>query len=67
MPHNTLDTLKNFKIGNKSCQFYSLPALGKSLGIDVQRLPVSIRIVIQGRNFDVPLKSYIRYKTQTKI
>ncbi|MGE8703702.1 MAG: aconitase family protein, partial [Achromobacter sp.] len=54
MPHNTLDTLKNFKIGNKSCQFYSLPALGKSLGIDVQRLPVSIRIVLESvlRNCD---------------
>src|SRR6478609_975674 len=54
MPHNTLDTLKNFKIGNKSCQYYSLPALGKSLGIDVQRLPVSIRIVLESvlRNCD---------------
>ena len=54
MPHNTLDTLKNFKIGNTSCQFYSLPALGKSLGIDVQRLPVSIRIVLESvlRNCD---------------
>ena len=35
MPHNTLDTLKNFKIGNKSCQYYSLPALGKSLGLSL--------------------------------
>lgn len=54
MPHNTLDTLKNFKIGNKSCQYYSLPALGKSLGIDVQRLPVSIRVVLESvlRNCD---------------
>ncbi|KAG0742393.1 hypothetical protein G6F24_016493 [Rhizopus arrhizus] len=56
MPHNTLDTLKNFKIGNKSCQYYSLPALGKSLGIDVQRLPVSIRIVLESvlRNCQCP-------------
>lgn len=54
MPHNTLDTLQNFKIGNKSCQYYSLPALGKALGIDVQRLPVSIRIVLESvlRNCD---------------
>ena len=54
MPHNTLDTLKNFKIGNKSCQYYSLPALGKALGVDVQRLPVSIRIVLESvlRNCD---------------
>lgn len=54
MPHNTLDTLKTFKIGKKTCQFYSLPALGQSLGIDVQRLPVSIRIVLESvlRNYD---------------
>ncbi len=54
MPHNTFDTLKNFKIGKKSCQFYSLPALGKSLGVDVQRLPISVRIVLESvlRNCD---------------
>jgi len=54
MPHNTFNTLQNFKLGNKSCQFYSLPALGKALGVDVQRLPVSIRIVLESvlRNCD---------------
>ncbi|MGU9992476.1 aconitate hydratase AcnA [Bordetella avium] len=54
MPHNTLDTLKTFKIGKNTCQYYSLPALGKSLGIDVSRLPVSIRIVLESvlRNCD---------------
>ncbi len=54
MPHNTFDTLKTFKIGKKTCQYYSLPALGKSLGIDVSRLPVSIRIVLESvlRNCD---------------
>ncbi|VFR33659.1 Aconitate hydratase @ 2-methylisocitrate dehydratase [plant metagenome] len=54
MPHNTFDTLKNFKIGKQSCQYYSLPALGKALGIDVQRLPVSIRVVLESvlRNCD---------------
>ncbi|SAI72422.1 aconitate hydratase [Bordetella ansorpii] len=54
MPHNTLDTLKTFKLGKKTCQYYSLPALGKALGIDVQRLPVSIRIVLESvlRNCD---------------
>ncbi|KCV24113.1 aconitate hydratase [Bordetella pertussis H934] len=54
MPHNTFDTLKTFKIGKKTCQFYSLPALGKALGVDVQRLPVSIRIVLESvlRNCD---------------
>ncbi|MFC4275007.1 aconitate hydratase AcnA [Achromobacter aloeverae] len=54
MPHNTLDTLKTFKIGGKSCQYYSLPALGKALGVDVQRLPVSLRVVLESvlRNCD---------------
>jgi aconitate hydratase len=54
MPHNTLDTLKTFKIGKKTGQFYSLPALGKALGVDVQKLPVSIRIVLESvlRNCD---------------
>ncbi|MVW79788.1 aconitate hydratase AcnA [Bordetella sp. 02P26C-1] len=54
MPHNTFNTLKNFKIGSKTCQHYSLPALGKALGVDVQRLPVSIRIVLESvlRNCD---------------
>ena len=54
MPHNTLKTLKNFKIGDKTCQYYSLPALGKALGLDVGRLPVSVRIVLESvlRNCD---------------
>ena len=54
MPHNTFKTLKNFKIGDKSCQYYSLPALGQALGIDVGRLPVSVRIVLESvlRNCD---------------
>jgi aconitate hydratase len=54
MPHNTFDTLKTFKIGDKSCQFYSLPALGKALGVDVQRLPLSVRVVLESvlRNCD---------------
>lgn len=54
MLHNTLKTLKNFKIGENTCQYYSLPALGKALGIDVSRLPVSVRIVLESvlRNCD---------------
>mgnify|MGYP001175458912 CR=1 FL=1 len=54
MPHNTFDTLKTFKIGKKTGRFYSLPALGKALGVDVQRLPVSIRVVLESvlRNCD---------------
>ena len=55
MPSNTLNTLKDFTISaSKKGQFYSLPALEKSLGINVSRLPVSIRIVLESvlRNCD---------------
>jgi aconitate hydratase len=50
MPHDLYDTLQSFKHG----KFYSLPALGKALGVDVARLPVSIRIVLESvlRNCD---------------
>jgi len=50
MPHNLHNTLQTFKHG----QFYSLPALGKALGVDMGRLPVSIRIVLESvlRNCD---------------
>ncbi|PWF42479.1 aconitate hydratase AcnA [Massilia glaciei] len=55
MSRNTLNTLKDFKLsaGQKG-KFYSLPALGKSLGVNVSRLPVSIRIVLESvlRNCD---------------
>src|SRR5690606_9428617 len=55
MPHNSFNTYKEFKIGNAGTgQFYSLPALGQALGVDVSRLPVSIRIVLEAvlRNCD---------------
>ncbi|NYT81215.1 aconitate hydratase AcnA [Alcaligenaceae bacterium] len=54
MSHNTFNTLQQFKVGRKTAQFYSLPALGASLGVDVQRLPISIRIVLESvlRNYD---------------
>jgi len=50
MPHNTFNTLQKFKHG----QLYSLPALGKSLNVPVERLPISIRIVLESvlRNCD---------------
>ncbi|MES2019246.1 MAG: aconitate hydratase AcnA [Pseudomonadota bacterium] len=55
MSRNTLNTLKDFKLsaGQKG-KFYSLPALEKSLGVNVSRLPVSIRIVLESvlRNCD---------------
>src|SRR5262245_51221268 len=50
MPHNLFNTLQPFKHG----KLYSLPALGKALNIRIERLPVSIRIVLESvlRNCD---------------
>jgi aconitate hydratase len=50
MPHNLHDTLQPLKGG----KFYSLPKLGKALGMRLERLPVSIRIVLESvlRNCD---------------
>jgi aconitate hydratase len=47
---NPFDTLQSFKYG----KLHSLPALGKQLNIKVERLPVSIRIVLESvlRNCD---------------
>jgi aconitate hydratase len=50
MPHNLFNTLQTFKHG----KLYSLPALGKALNVKVERLPLSIRIVLESvlRNCD---------------
>ena len=50
MPHNLHDTLQPLKDG----KYYSLKQLGKALGIGIERLPVSIRIVLESvlRNCD---------------
>ncbi|AOZ00393.1 aconitate hydratase 1 [Cupriavidus sp. USMAHM13] len=55
MPHNLDKTLKEFKIGpSAKGKFYSLPQLGKELGVAIERLPVSIRLVLESvlRNCD---------------
>ena len=54
MSQDSFKTLQPFKIGGKAAKYHSLPALGKTLGIDVARLPVSIRIVLESvlRNCD---------------
>ena len=55
MSHNTLNTLKEFPVGaGQTGQYYSLPALGEALGVNLSRLPVSIRIVLESvlRNCD---------------
>src|SRR5689334_24010048 len=50
MSHNLHNTLQPMKGG----KFYSLPELGKALNVKVERLPVSIRIVLESvlRNCD---------------
>ena len=54
MSHNLHNTLQQFKYAGKTGKYYSLPALGKALGVDLSRLPVSIRIVLESvlRNCD---------------
>ena len=47
--------LKDLQItSTQKGKFYSLPQLGKNLGVDLERLPVSIRIVLESvlRNYD---------------
>ncbi len=53
--HPFASTCKTFTTASgKSGKYYSLPALGKKLGVDLSRLPVSIRIVLESvlRNCD---------------
>ncbi|MBC7798144.1 MAG: aconitate hydratase, partial [Pyrinomonadaceae bacterium] len=55
MSHNLFNSLQTFTTGTGAeAKFYSLPQLGKELGANVSRLPVSIRIVLESvlRNFD---------------
>ena len=54
MAHNLHNTLKEFDSGSGKGKFYSLPQLGKALNVKIDRLPVSIRIVLESvlRNFD---------------
>ncbi|CAG9175948.1 aconitate hydratase AcnA [Cupriavidus pinatubonensis] len=55
MPYNLNKTLKEFKIGSSgNGQFYSLPQLGEELNVAIERLPVSIRVVLESvlRNCD---------------
>jgi aconitate hydratase len=55
MSRNTFNTLKEFPLATgQTGQFHSLPALGEALGVNLSRLPVSIRIVLESvlRNCD---------------
>ncbi|MFM8419368.1 MAG: aconitate hydratase AcnA [Verrucomicrobiota bacterium] len=54
-PHDYLGTLQSFDLGNgQKGRLYSIPALGRALGLPVRRLPVSIRLVLESvlRNCD---------------
>jgi aconitate hydratase len=53
--NDAFKTLKDFKISDtKKGKFFSLPALEKNLGVNISRLPISIRIVLESvlRNCD---------------
>jgi aconitate hydratase len=52
--HPFATTEKTFDANGKSYRYFSLPALAESLGSDLSRLPVSIRIVLESvlRNAD---------------
>jgi aconitate hydratase len=54
MAHNLHKTLKEFDSGSGKGKFYSLPQLGDALKVKIQRLPVSIRLVLESvlRNYD---------------
>ncbi|ONJ17391.1 aconitate hydratase AcnA [Burkholderia cenocepacia] len=54
MAHNLHKTLKEFDSGSGKGKLYSLPQLGKELKTKIERLPVSIRIVLESvlRNYD---------------
>ncbi|MEX3592497.1 MAG: aconitate hydratase AcnA [Burkholderia sp.] len=54
MAHNLHKTLKEFDSGSGKGKFYSLPLLGKALKTKIERLPVSIRLVLESllRNYD---------------
>ena len=54
MTHNLHNTLKDFDSGSGKGKFYSLPELGRALNVNIDRLPVSIRVVLESvlRNFD---------------
>jgi aconitate hydratase len=54
MAHSLHKTLKEFDTGSGTGKYYSLPKLGKELKTKIDRLPVSIRIVLESvlRNYD---------------
>ncbi len=54
MVHTLYNTLKEFDSGTSTGAFYSLPQLGQALNLKLERLPVSIRLILESvlRNYD---------------
>lgn len=54
MAHTLYNTLKEFDSGTGTGAFYSLPQLGQALNLKLERLPVSIRLILESvlRNYD---------------
>ncbi|UUM21976.1 aconitate hydratase AcnA [Mycoavidus sp. SF9855] len=54
MVHTLYNTLKEFDSGTGTGAFYSLPQLGQALKLKLERLPVSIRLILESvlRNYD---------------
>jgi aconitate hydratase len=52
--HNLYHTLQTFNSGSGQGRFYSLPHLGAALGVEIKRLPISIRMILESvlRNYD---------------
>ena len=43
-----IDLIDTFQINGKDFSFFSLPRLAKNLGIDLSRLPFSLRVLLEG-------------------
>jgi aconitate hydratase len=74
MSHNLFNTLQEFKFGDKTGKYYSLPALEKAGLGKISRLPVSLRVVLEsalrgcdGKKItEAHLKSLINWKTKAQ-
>ncbi len=44
---NSFGTLSKLRVGEREYRFHSLPALASSLGVDVARLPYSLRVLLE--------------------
>ncbi|WP_426955448.1 aconitate hydratase AcnA [Muricoccus radiodurans] len=47
MPRDSFGTLRQIQVGDASFDYFSLPALGARLGLDLSRLPFSLRVLVE--------------------